>query len=111
MKKTILLIICMAVAMGAQAKVTEAEHKKNIETIAAFKQQGWIHRIDMEAHKISVDAAFWKNLTYEQKVGFMVILVQYFEYETDLKYITVVDKMNHKKIGSYGVFKGFKVYD
>lgn len=112
MKRIIAIALLAALALPVIAeKVSAEDHKKNTESIAEFKRVGWLESVDASAQTAVVAPSAWKKLTYKQKVGLMIILSEYFEYETDLKSVTVRDKYTNKKVGSYGVFRGFKVYD
>lgn len=91
-------------------KVSASEHQKNVATISQMKSAGMILSINNDSHEVVVDPAVWSRMTYEQKGGMTAIVSEYLNYVTGYSHVTVVDKYSHKKVGSLGVFGGFKVY-
>ena len=111
MKKTLLIIACMAFALSAQAesKYTASDNATYVQAINELKSSGLIVSMNEEFHKVVVEPSIWKTLTYAQKETMTSIIGAHFDYTSGYSSLTILDKYTNKKLAKFGVF-GLKVY-
>lgn len=101
-----------------KARLQEAQEEaraKNLadmdRAVAEMLRKGAIYSIDVENNEVRIPLSVWRMLDVKQKQGLVFYFSHYFEAKHSTGWVTIMNDRNDKKLGSYDVWYGVRIFE